>query len=95
MRFFLLLFTLVSLAENVETGITYKVKTLKGFAPKGEDKNSIAHFILFKEPTKKHVVEVFCLIPYGEEPKGTKRVKIGERNKDAGIQGDFFCDLEK
>lgn len=93
MRIFLFLLTLL-LAENVETGLTYKVKNLKGFAPKGEDKNSIAHYVLYKDPAKKHVVEVFCLIPHGEDPKRAKRVKIGERNKDPGIQGDYFCDLE-
>ena len=95
MRILLLLFSLLVYASDVEKGETYTVKKLKYFAPKGEDKNSVAHFILYRDAKRKHVVEVFCLIPFGEDPSKAKRVTIGDRSRDVNATIEYFCDLEK
>ena len=96
MRFLFIFFVSVfAYSENIETGKTYQIKKLKYFAPKGEDKNSVAHFILYKDSKRKHVVEIFCLIPFGENPAKTKKVHVGERSVGPNPTLEYFCDLEK
>ena len=91
--YILSLFSTLLFAETPSQGKTYFIKKVKYFASKGEDKNSVAHLVLFHEGKKGHVLEVFCAIPPGEDPAKAKQVRIGERINEELPEKHFLCDL--